>query len=68
VRVISYKDLKKARVERTIKEAMKEAKKSVNKVKKVTTRGKGKRSRKRKSLDDASTPKLKAQIIGISEA
>lgn len=68
MRVISYKDLKKARVERTIKEAMKEAKKSVNKVKKVTTRGKGKRSRKRKSLDDASTPKLKAQIIGISEA
>ncbi len=47
---------------------MKEAKKSVNKVKKVTTRGKGKRSRKRKSLDDAGTPKLKAQIIGISEA
>jgi len=67
-RVISYKDLEKVRAERTVKEAAKEAKKGAKEIKKVATANKGKRNRKRKSLEEADILEPKAKVVRISEA
>lgn len=67
-RVMSYEDLEKARAERAIKEAVKEAKKGAKKVKKVATAGNGKRSRKRKSPEEAGVPEPKAKVARMNEA
>jgi multidrug resistance efflux pump len=56
-KVISYKDLKEAQAKRANKEAAKEAK------------GKGKRSRKRKSTAlEADVLELNAKVVRMSEA
>lgn len=63
-RVMSYEDLEKARAERAVKEAAKEAKKG----EKVATTDKGKRGRKGKSPEEAGAPEPKANVARMSEA
>ena len=67
-RVMSYEDLKKARAERTVKEAAKEAKKGAKNVTKVATAGKGKRGQKRKSPEEAGASESKAKVARMSKA
>lgn len=74
-RVMSYEDLEKARAERALKEAAKEAKRAAREAKegakevqKVATAGKGKLGRKRKSPEEAGAPEPKAKVARMSEA
>ena len=81
-RVMSFEDLEKARAERVIKEATKEAKKAakeakeaakeakegVKEVKKLATAVRRTRSRKCKSGEEGGTPELKAIVVRTSEA
>ncbi|KAL2047833.1 hypothetical protein ABVK25_011288 [Lepraria finkii] len=60
-RVMSYEDLEKARANRTMKEAAKEAKK-------IDTAGKRTHDRKRKSLEQTGIPEAEAKIARTSEA
>ena len=71
---MSFEDLEKARAERIIKEATKEAKKAAKEakdgakeVKKLATAVRRKRSRKCKS-GEGGTPELKAIAVRTSEA
>ena len=58
---MSYEDLEKARAERIVKEAVKEAEK-------VAIASKGKHGQKRKSTQAARAPEPKAKLLRMSEA
>ena len=72
---MSFEDLEKARAERVVKEATKEAKKAAKEakegakeVKKLATAVRRKRSRKYKGREEGGTPELKAIAVRTSEA
>ena len=72
---MSFEDLEKARAERVVKEAAKEAKKAAKEVKegakevkKLATAVTTKRGRKCKSGEEAGAPELKANVARTSEA
>ena len=75
-RVMSYEDLEKARAERAMKEAAKEAKRAAKEakegakqVRKVATAGKRERGRKRRILEEvAGAPEPDAKVARVSEA
>jgi len=74
-RVMSFEDLEKARAERVVKEAAKEAKKAAKEakegakeVKKLATAVRRKRGRKCKSGEEAGAPELKVNVARTSEA
>ncbi|MCJ1279485.1 hypothetical protein MMC21_007309 [Puttea exsequens] len=75
VRAMSFENLERARAERAVKEAAKQAKKvakeakmAAKEAKNIATAGKGIRGRQRKSPEEASVPEPKVKVARMSEA
>ena len=67
-RVMSFEDLEKARAERVVKKAAKEAKEGAKEVKEFGTTVRRKRGQKCKSVEEAGAPETKANTARTSEA